>query len=96
MKKKFSIKDEKHKPEQKLNLIKGELKKYFARERRKSLPSGFDTWVFDCKVGVTEESAVEVEEKDLRPRIDKLVDLGKDEFYIEILSRALKKNPKQF
>lgn len=91
MKKQFSTKDPKHKPEQKLNLIKGELKKYFARERRKPLPKGFDTWIFDCRVGVDEESSAVVEEKDLKPRLDKLVELGKTDFYIEVLSRAAKK-----
>jgi len=91
MKKTFSIKDDKHKPEQKLNIIKGELKKYFARERRKKMPAGFNTWIFDCKVGVDADTAVDVEEQDLKTRIDKMVELGQTDFYIEILSRAVKK-----
>jgi len=91
MKKNFSIKDPKHGPEQKLNLIKGELKKYFARERRKPLPPGFNTWIFDCKVGVDEDSSALIEEKDVKQRIDKIVELGKTDFYVEILSRAVKK-----
>jgi len=91
MKKNFSIKDEKHGTEQKLNIIKGELKKYFARERRKSIPSGFDAWDFDCKIGVDENSAAIVEEKDLKARIDKIVELGKTDFYVEILSRPIRK-----
>jgi hypothetical protein len=92
MKKNFSIKDEKHAPEQKLNIIKGEIKKYFARERRKPLPKGFDAWDFDCRVGVDSETAVIVEEKDLKQRIDKLVELGKKDFFVEVLSRAIRKN----
>ena len=91
MKKNFSIDDPKHKPEQKLNLIKGELKKYFARERRKELPEEYNFWSFDCRVGRDMQSSVTVEEKNLKKEIDKLVADGVRGFYIEILSRPEKK-----
>lgn len=91
MKKNFDLTDSKHKPPQRLNLIKNELKKYFARERAKALPENADYWDFDCRLGAEEASAQKVEAKELKPEMDKLVASGKTKFYVEILARpALK------
>ena len=37
--------------------IKNDARKYVKRERRKTLPEGFDLWDFNCKVGPDSASA---------------------------------------
>jgi hypothetical protein len=67
--------------------IKGEVRKYVKRERRKAIPEGFDQWDFDCKVGPDEASAQTVSSKEIFPAIDALAQAGGAQVYIEILAR---------
>ena len=41
-----------------LEAIKGDVRKYLKRERRKPVKTGVDFWDFDCRVGVDQASAV--------------------------------------
>ena len=95
MKKTFNFESDKIKSDRKVEAIRYEIKKYIARERRKELPEEFNAWVFDCKFGPTEESAEVIQESDIKSSITKVVADGYKSFYIEILSRAVKKASKE-
>lgn len=68
-------------------MIKGEVKKYLKRERRKTLPEGVDYWDFDCRVGPDAESATTVLPKELPKAIDEVAAQEPEAIYIEILAR---------
>ncbi len=87
MKKTFSFKVKNKIPARQIESIKGEIKKYIARERRKPTPKGVDFWEFDCRFGLTEESAAVVKLVDVRNYISKAFDEGEESFYLEILSK---------
>lgn len=87
MKKTFSIESEKHSPENQLNAIRYEIKKYIARERRKKLPESFRLWVFDCKFGSAPEDAKEIHEAEIKESITKHISAGNKSFYIEIIAK---------
>src|SRR5438445_150104 len=57
MKKTFQLKAEGKHPDRVLEAVKHEIRKYIKRERRRELPAGADFWDFDCKFGLTPESA---------------------------------------
>jgi hypothetical protein len=57
MKKNFPLQIEGKNPERTLEAVKHEIRKYFKRERNRALPKEVDFWDFDCKVGLTAESA---------------------------------------
>lgn len=57
MKKTFQLQIEGKHPERLLEAIKHEIRQYMKRERRKTLPSQMDFWDFDCRFGLTEDSA---------------------------------------
>jgi hypothetical protein len=41
-----------------LDAVKHDIRKYLKRERRRDLPEGMDFWDFDCKAGLSKDSAV--------------------------------------
>ena len=88
MKKTFSFKSENKTPARRVEAIKNEVKKYIARERRKSTPEGVDFWEFDCRFGFTEETAEVIKFVDIRSCISQAFDEGKESFYLEILAKA--------
>ena len=57
MKKTFQLHVEGKHPDRVLDAIKHEIRKYLKRERRRDLPEGVDYWDFDCKFGLTQETA---------------------------------------
>lgn len=87
MRKNFSLTSTKHKPDRQVELIKSEINKYLARERRKELPEGVDFWDFDCKCGLDEKSAAVVHVSALGKEIDKSFKDGSKSVYIEILAK---------
>lgn len=87
MKKTFSIDSEKHSPENQLNAIRNEIKKYIARERRKKLPDNFRLWTFDCKFGDDADSAVEILESEIKGSITKHIAAGNRSFYLEVIAK---------
>ncbi len=66
--------------------VKSELRKYVQRERRKTLPEGFDVWTFACRVGATEATAAPCQVPDLSAAIDAVVRSGGTEAYVEIVA----------
>ena len=87
MKKTFSFKSEKIAPERQREAINREIKKYIAREMRKTPPSGFDYWEFDCRFGFTEDAAAVIEFLDIRSCISRAFEEGQEGFYLEILAK---------
>ena len=94
MKKTFNLKSDRIAPERQVELVKHQIKKYIAREKRKSLPENFSYWAFNCKIGSNEDSLEEIHANEIRSEIDKMTEQGKESFFIEIHSVAEKFKPK--
>ncbi|MEW6991072.1 DUF6172 family protein [Colwelliaceae bacterium 6441] len=88
MKKTFQLTHPKIKPARMVDAIKSEIKKYVKRERNKALPTDADYWDFDCKFGLTEQTADEVHLSAINKAIDEVVKGGEISFYVEIMVRA--------
>lgn len=78
-----------------VDAIKHDIKKYLARERRKALPDGTDYWTFDCRFGASEEVAKKIFTSEINKHIDAAVAQELAEFYIEILAKACKHQPRE-
>jgi len=76
-----------------LEAIKGDIRKYLKRERRKKFPEGFDLWDFNCKIGPDQATASVVSVADLIPALDKLAASGATQAYVEILAFASNRQP---
>ena len=87
MKKNFPLQIEGKNPERVLEAVKHEIRKYFKRERNRALPKDVDFWDFDCKVGLTADSAAVVKVSAVIEGIDALVKEGVASVYVEILSK---------
>ncbi|MGC4072631.1 MAG: DUF6172 family protein [Nibricoccus sp.] len=78
-----------------LEAIKGDIRKYLKRERRKKFPEGFDLWDFNCKAGPDQASATAIPVADLIVGLDKLAASGAKQAYVEILAFASNRQPKR-
>lgn len=87
MKKSFSLTSPKHKPDRQVELVKHEINKYIARERRKPLSAGVDFWDFNCKCGADEKSAVTTHVSEIGKQIDKVAALSATDVYVEIIAK---------
>jgi len=87
MKKNFNLTSPKHKPDRQVELVKHEINKYVARERRKALPEGVDYWDFDCKCGATAETATTLHLEQISKQIDAVVAGKAESVYIELLAK---------
>jgi hypothetical protein len=87
MKKNFPLQIEGKNPDRVLEAVKHEIRKYFKRERNRALPKDVDFWDFDCKVGLTADSAAVVKVSAVIEGIDALVKEGAASVYVEILSK---------
>lgn len=94
MKKKFYLQSEKIAPERQVESVKHQIKKYMARERRKPLPENYNYWGFNCKIGPDEESLRELHANEIRGEIDKIVEQGKESFFIVLNSTPENFKPK--
>ena len=96
MKKIFPLQvDGKH-PDRVLEAVKHDIRKYFKRERNRDLPKGVDFWDFDCKVGLTADSAEVVRVSGVIEAVDVATQAGAASVYVEILSKhgvRVLKNP---
>lgn len=88
MKKSFELNHPKLKPQRWLDAIKHELKKYIKRERNKKLPAESDFWAFDCKVGVSEDTADVVHIGAINKAIDAISASESNTLYVEIIAHA--------
>ncbi len=91
MKKTLSLTAPNKKPDRQVEAVKHEIKKYIARERRKSLPPGIDFWDFDCKFGAEASRATVIHVAEINKKIDEIVASSAPSFYIEILAKPCKR-----
>ena len=87
MKKNFPLLIEGKNPDRELEAIKHEIRKYFKRERNRALPKEVDFWEFDCRVGLTAETAEVVKVSAVIESLDALAKQGAASAYVEILSK---------
>ena len=87
MKKNFPLQIESKNPDRVLEAVKHEIRKYFKRERNRALPKEVDFWDFDCKVGLSAESAEVVKVSAVVESLDALAKEGAATVYVEILSK---------
>ncbi|MEO6004118.1 MAG: DUF6172 family protein [Opitutus sp.] len=87
MKKTFSLLESHKASARVLDAVKHEVRKYVKRERRKSLPVGFDEWEFACKVGAASDSAEDKALRDVGSAIDAIAATGATSVYIEVLAQ---------
>ena len=76
MKKTFLLAVEGKNRDRIVDAVKHEIRKYVKRERRRELPAGVDFLDFDCRFGLTPESAETVHLNSLIPSIDGAVKDG--------------------
>ena len=89
MKKTFSFNVSNKNRDRQTDSIKYEIKKYVARERRKTLPTGSDFWGFDCRIGATCSQSEVVHLNDINKSITKLEKEKEDSFYLEVLVKPV-------
>ncbi len=87
MKKTFQLQVEGKHPDRLLDSIKHDIRKYLKRERRRELPPGVDYWDFDCKFGLSEDTAEVVHLANVITCIDNAVANQAQQFYVEILAK---------
>ena len=87
MKKNFALHIEGKNTDRVLEAVKHEIRKYFKRERNRVLPKEVDFWDFDCKVGLTAETAKVVKVSAVVEGVDALAKEGAASVYVEILSK---------
>ncbi len=75
-------------PARVIDAIKGEIRKYLKRERRKKLPEGFNLWGFNCRIGTEQSVASVIPVSDLIPAVDRHASDGATQIYVEILAFA--------
>lgn len=87
MKKTFPLHiDDKH-PDRVLDRVKHEVRKYIKRERGRALPAGVDYWDFDCKFGLSEDTAQTVHLANLITCIDHAAKEQAQQVYVEIWAK---------
>ncbi len=77
-----------------IDRIKHDIRKYFNRQRNKTLPKGHDHWLFDCKMGPDEATAQSIHPKEINAKISEFKTQELPSFFIEILTRAAIRPPK--
>ena len=87
MKKTFPLRVEGKHPDRVLEAVKHDIRKYFKRERSRPVPAGADFWDFDCKVGVTADTAEVVRVGAVIEAVDAAAKAGASSVYVEILSK---------
>jgi hypothetical protein len=70
-----------------LEAVKHEIRKYIRRERGRDLPAGTDFLDFDCRFGLTQETAEVVHPGNLIGLIDAVAKDGAESFYVELLAK---------
>lgn len=87
MKKNFPLQAEGKHPDRVLEAVKHEIRKYFKRERNRAVPKGADFWDFDCKVGLTADTAEVVRVSGVIDAVDAAAKADATSVYVEILSK---------
>ena len=84
MKKNFPLQAEGKHPDRVLEAVKHEIRKYFKRERNRDVPKGADFWDFDCKVGLSAETAEVVRVSGVIEAVDAAAKAGATSVYVEL------------
>lgn len=71
-----------------LDAVKHDIRKYVKRQRRVALPAGVDYWDFDCKFGLSADSAEPIHFGNLIKQIDTVAQEGAAAFYVELLAKS--------
>lgn len=71
-----------------LEAVKHDIRKYVKRQRRVALPEGVDYWDFDCKFGLSADTAAPVHFGNLIECIDTAAREGATAFYVELLAKT--------
>ena len=87
MKKTFQLRVEDKHPDRVLDRVKHEVRKYLKRERSRALPEGVDYWDFDCKFGLSEDTAQAVHLANIITCIDSAAKDNAAQVYVEILAK---------
>ena len=87
MKKNFPLHAEGKHPDRVLEAVKHDIRKYFKRERNRDVPKGVDFWDFDCKVGMTADTAEVVRVSGVIEAVNLAAQSGATSVYVEILSK---------
>ena len=87
MRKIFPLTQEGRHRDRVLEAVKHEIRKYFKRERNRDVPKGVDFWDFDCKVGLTADTAEVVRVSAVIEAVDAAAKTGATSVYVEILSK---------
>ncbi len=94
MKKTFPLQIEGRHPDRVLDALKHELRKYLKRERRRDLPAGVDYWDFDCRFGLSQDSAETVHLSQLIGKVDEAAQSDATQVYVEILAKHGVRGPR--
>lgn len=70
-----------------LDAVKHDIRKYVKRQRRKALPEGVDFWDFDCRFGLSAETAAALHFGNLMEQIDAVAKEGATALYVELLAK---------
>ncbi len=70
-----------------LDATKHEIRQYIKRERRKLLPEGVDYWDFECKFGLSVDTASEVHVANITALINAAANDGASAFYLEMVAK---------
>jgi hypothetical protein len=87
MKKTFPLHIEGKHPDRVLDRVKHEVRKYLKRERARALPEGVDFWDFDCKFGLSEDTAQAVHLANVITCIDSAAKEQAAQVYVEIWAK---------
>ena len=71
-----------------LELVRSEVGKYLNREKRKTLPDGYDQWQFACRIEPDAETSVVTDVKQVPAAIDAVAATGATAVYVEIIASA--------
>src|SRR3954466_15207790 len=88
MKKTFSLRVSGKDDRRVLELVRSEVGKYLNREKPKKLPEDHAQWIFACRIGADQASAVETDVKQVPSAIDAIAASGAEAVYVEILASA--------
>jgi hypothetical protein len=94
MRKNFPLTAERKQPARVLDSVLHDIHRYFKRERNRALPPEGQVWLFDCKVGVSADTATEVSESGVIAAVDAVAASGAPSVYVEVLARAGQRPPR--
>ena len=74
-------------PDRVLDAVKHDIRKYVKRQRRVALPEGVDFWDFDCRFGLSADTAVPLHFGNLIEQIDAAAKEGAAAVFVELLAK---------